>query len=83
MTGAWVTEDEYRTRGHTPEFDSLPILIVERVPVTEAPVSPDDLAFIKTMRQKKQTPPTAEEVSKMSDKELYETFGTRYLKNSN
>jgi len=50
-TGEFVNENEYRARGYAPEFDSLPILIVQRVPVTEAPVSPDDMAFVKTMGQ--------------------------------
>ncbi|MBZ9868580.1 hypothetical protein LB515_24675 [Mesorhizobium sp. CA15] len=34
--GERISEDEYRARGYLPEFDYLPVLIVQRVPVTSA-----------------------------------------------
>jgi hypothetical protein len=39
--GEWVTETEYRAAGYSPEFDSLPMLIVQRAPM-RVPV-PNDL----------------------------------------
>ncbi|CAN7384777.1 hypothetical protein [Mesorhizobium sp. LjNodule214] len=39
--GERVTEDEYRARGYSPEFESLPVLVVERTAVRE--LSTDDL----------------------------------------
>ncbi len=42
-----------------------------------------DMQPAKRGPYKKRTPPTVEEISKMSDQERYNTFGTRYPKNSN
>jgi hypothetical protein len=35
--GEWVTEAEYRAAGYSPEFESLPVKVVQSMPV------PDDL----------------------------------------
>jgi hypothetical protein len=53
-TGARMTEDEYRAQGYVPDFDSLPVQIVERVPVTGSPeMSPGDVASVLKTTGKK------------------------------
>jgi hypothetical protein len=29
--GEWLSESDYRASGYTPDFDSLPVLIVQRI----------------------------------------------------
>jgi hypothetical protein len=31
LEGEWLTEDEYRAVGYSPDFDSLPVIVVERL----------------------------------------------------
>jgi hypothetical protein len=51
--GATVTEEEYRARGYEPSFDSLPILIVQRIPVTNLDdLCDDDKQFIDQQTSK-------------------------------
>jgi hypothetical protein len=54
MTGARISEEEYRAGGYLPEFDSLPVLIVQRVPVTwrDDELCNDDREFIEEMMKK-------------------------------
>jgi len=39
--GEWLSEDEYRESGYSPNFESLPFKVVERVGTV--PISADDL----------------------------------------
>ena len=65
-----------------PDFDELPTLMVQRVSVTvgDESLCEDDRRWIEERTVKNAPRPTKEE---MSEQELYDTFGTRYPKNSN
>ncbi len=80
-----LTEQQYRDGGYTPDFDELPTLMVQRVsaPVGDESLCEDDRRWIEEWTVKNAPRPTKEEIAKMSEQELYDTFGTRYPKNSN
>jgi hypothetical protein len=56
--GEWVTEAEYRAAGYSPEFDSLPMLVVRSVPVSKLDdrMCEDDKRFIGEWIEKKNDP---------------------------
>jgi hypothetical protein len=53
QSGARMTEEQYRVGAHLPEFDSLPVLVVQRIPVTDIDdPCEDDKRFIDEWSKK-------------------------------